>query len=72
MQPRPNALMLRLRPQGEHDVVLQAAGLAGKPVSTWGREILVAAARRVVGQHKARTLAHSADRLVRRALLREA
>jgi hypothetical protein len=46
MQQRPNAIMLRLRPQGEHDVVEQAARLEGKPPSTWARDVVVAAARR--------------------------
>jgi hypothetical protein len=48
MQQRPNAIMLRLRPQGEHDVVEQAARLEGKPPSTWARDVVVAAARRLV------------------------
>ena len=69
MLQRPNAIMIRMRPKGEHDVVVQAAQLVGKPPGTWARETLVAAARRVVGRHEARTLAHSADRMVQRALL---
>jgi hypothetical protein len=49
-QMRENAIMLRLRPVGEADVVEQAARLDGKAPSVWCREIVVAAARRRAGR----------------------